>query len=70
MNKFLFCIVLGFLHIFTIKNDKTARVYDGVCLLYIKYNNNYYFTVSKLNVSKTGSWFVRVMLLILEKRKW
>ena len=35
----------------------------------MKYNNNC-FTVSKLNVSKTGSQFDRVMLLTQENKKW
>ena len=39
-----------------------------VCL-YIKYNNSC-FTVNKLNVSQNASWFDRVMLLMLENKKW
>ena len=39
--------------------------------VYIKYNNNCStITVSKLNVSKTGLWFDRVMLLMFENEKW
>ena len=39
-----------------------------VCL-YVKYNNSC-STVSKLVVSKTNSRFDRVMLLMLENKKW
>ena len=39
-----------------------------ICL-YIKYDNNR-FILSKLGVSKIGSWFDRAMLLMLEYQKW